>query len=79
MMKVTLGQDSEYNAVEYQYGKGLLKQKHPILKMFLEKEIRSKTQIIENLKGQQGEHIAVRIEELRAELCMCREALGLVE
>lgn len=76
MMKVINAVDSKYSLVELRYGRGLLNQKHPILKMFLEKEVNSRQMIIHNLKTQPGEHIKVRVKELEQELDVIKETLA---
>ena len=42
MMKVTKGTDEEYSNIELRYGRNLLKDNHPVLKIFLEKEVKPK-------------------------------------
>jgi tRNA (adenine22-N1)-methyltransferase len=76
MMRVINAADSKYSLVELRYGRGLLNQKHPVLKMFLEKEVNGKQMIIQNLQAQAGEHIKVRIEELENELDIIKETLA---
>ena len=76
MMKAVNAEDSKYSLVELRYGRCLLNQKHPVLKMFLEKEENSKQMIIQSLKQQPGEHIKVRIQELENELEIVRETLA---
>ena len=68
MMKVINGESEEYNSVELYYGPLLLKQKHPVLKLFLEKERDTKTSILDNLKQESGEHIRAREREIQQEL-----------
>lgn len=75
MMRVINGETSEYNQLELKYGRLLLQQKHPVLKLFLEKEIQTKEKILQNLKGESGVHIAMRVKELEMELSEAREAL----
>ena len=75
MMKVTRGQDNEYTDIQLKYGKGLLKDNHPVLKEFLEKEVSSKERILVNLEKQSGEHIENRKQELLEELNWAKEAL----
>ena len=74
-LKVTKGSDTEYSNIELRYGRNLLKDNHPILKVFLEKEVRSKENILRNLQKQSGEHIEIRKRELQEELSMVKEAL----
>lgn len=75
MMKVQKGKTTEHRIMELRYGKGLLEQKHPVLKIFLEKEVRTKEQILENLKSASGEQIEARKQELRGEILLAKEAL----
>ena len=75
MMKVTKGSDSEYSNIELRYGRNLLKDNHPVLKVYLDKEVRSKENILKNLEKQSGEHIEIRKKELQEELSMVKEAL----
>lgn len=75
MMKVIKGQAVKYNVIELRYGKLLLEQRHPVLKLFLEKEIQTKEKILANLERESGAHIEVRKTELRAELEEAKEAL----
>mgnify|MGYP003297731538 CR=1 FL=1 len=51
------------------------KDNHPVLKVFLEKEVRSKENILRNLEKQSGEHIEIRKRELQEELSMVKKAL----
>lgn len=76
MMKVKNGQDSEYSLMELRYGKYLLEQKNPILKMFLEKEVQTKQRILDNLAAAAGEHIKVRRNALQEEQHCAKEALS---
>lgn len=75
MMKVRCGQASEYSQIELCYGKRLLEQKHPILKLFLEKEVRTRRLILKKLESETGEHIENRKKELEEELFWAKEAL----
>ena len=68
MMKVIKDTDEAYHATELQYGKLLLSEKHPILKMFLEKEYQKKKRIFLNLENEIGAHIDERREEIKEEL-----------
>lgn len=75
MMKVINGQASEYSMIELRYGKGLLEQKHPILKMFLKKEVQTKELILKSLESESGEHIRNRVQELQSEIVVAKKAL----
>lgn len=63
----TLNRDTLQD-VELRYGKLLLEQKHPILKKFLDKEVRTKEQILHTLNMQSGPHIEERKKEIKVEL-----------
>lgn len=76
MMKVIKGDAVPYNTIEFRYGKRLLEQKHPVLKLFLEKEIQTKRNILKNLEKETGEHIKVRKTELQTEIAEAEEALA---
>ena len=75
MMKVKSGSSNPYTQVELRYGRELLMQKHPILKIFLEKEMQTKEMIRGNLESESGEHIENRKRELQEELLLVEEAL----
>jgi len=77
MMKVSNGKSEEYSIIELRYGKLLLKKKHPVLKEFLEKEVRTKELILSNLNVQTGNHINARKAEIEQELENIKEALCL--
>ena len=79
MMKIVNGIVENYSPIELRYGKKLLEDKHPILKLFLEKEVQAKTQIIENLEHEQGEHIRKRVSEIQMELAYIKEALSVYD
>ena len=79
MMKVINGPAPSYSPVEFRYGKKLLEEKHLVLKQFLEKDLRAKEQIINNLEREQGEHIRKRVEELSEELEYIRCALSVYD
>ena len=77
MMKVANGSAEEYSTLELRYGKLLLREKHPVLKLFLEKEEKTKEQICRQLRKEEGIHIASRIAELENEIAQTKEALGI--
>ena len=68
MMKVINGEASSYDAIELCYGKFLLSERHPVLKLFLEKEKSTKELIMQNLQKERGEHIQIRRKEIEKEL-----------
>ena len=45
MMKVIHGEKEEYTVCEYTYGKCLLKQRHPVLKKYLDREMAIKEHV----------------------------------
>ena len=75
MMKVKTGLSNPYSQVELHCGRELLAQNHPVLKMFLEKEMQTKKMILKNLESESGEHIENRKKELQEELLLVKEAL----
>lgn len=77
MMKVANGSAEEYSTLELRYGKLLLREKHPVLKLFLEKEEKTKEQICRQLRKEEGIHIASRMAELENETAQTKEALGI--
>lgn len=76
MMRVTEGTIEEYTQEELCYGKCLLKEKNPILKKFLEKEIDIKKEILEKLHQTKGGQVAKRIEEIEEETDRLQKTLS---
>ena len=77
MMKVrppvadTAGEDTEvkcWDTVQLKYGKLLLEKQHPVLRGYLEREIRIYQSILEGLKAKDSDRIRQRKEELEQEL-----------
>lgn len=77
MMKVrppvaeTAGEDGEakfWDTVQLKYGKLLLEKQHPVLREYLEREIRIYQSILEGLKAKDSDRIRQRKEELEQEL-----------
>lgn len=58
----------EWTDTELQYGRLLLMGRHPVLRDYLEREIRIRTAIIDSLKSSDSDRAGQRIRELRAEL-----------
>lgn len=75
MMKVINGQGPTYDTVELRYGKKLLATKNPVLFQFLEKESRTKAEIMQSLSKKEGLHIRERQEIIRKELEEITDAL----
>ncbi len=75
MMKVIRGEKESYREEELCYGKLLLRQKHPVLELFLKKELTIKTGIYDSLSEDSKEGIRKRKEELKKEIWLIQEAL----
>lgn len=75
MMKVTNGKSPAYSLIELRYGKKLLEQKHPVLQMYLEKEVQTKETILKKIKSESGKHIQKRMWELEEEISCAKKAL----
>lgn len=75
MMKVIRGERESYREIELCYGKLLLRQKHPVLELFLKKELTIKTGIYDSLLEDSKEGIRRRKEELKKEIELIQEAL----
>ena len=80
MMKAVPGKREQfpYTEEEYEYGRVLLKEKHPVLHDFLKREIRIRTNILENLRKSQdpSESSKARIIEIEKELKQLYAAEG---
>lgn len=75
MMKAVNCPDSEYSEEELYYGRLLLKDQHPILKTFLEKELGVKEAILESLHQESGAHIELRKRQIESEMERIKYAL----
>lgn len=75
MMLVRHGGETPYSAMELKYGRRLLKDAHPVLKQYLEYEIKTKEEILKQLKNGAGDRIRKRSEELTEELSCAKETL----
>ena len=76
IMKVEHGSSAPYTECEYLYGKCLLEGKHPVLKKYLDREMGIRESIFGQLSRRKGsESAAKRMEEVREEIVMLREAL----
>ena len=67
----TAGEDTEvkcWDTVQLKYGKLLLEKQHPVLREYLEREIRIYQSILEGLKAKDSDRIRQRKEELEQEL-----------
>ena len=79
MMKVVNQESETYDITELQYGKLLLKEKNSVLKLFLEKEQKTKERILEKLSEEEGEQIIQRKKELTDEIAQIKRVLGIYE
>lgn len=68
MMKVRHGFQKEWEEHESRYGKYLIRQKHPILEEYLEKELHTCENILIELQKNQGAHIEKRLEEVEHQI-----------
>lgn len=75
MMKVRPGNPYTLTQEEASYGKTLLAQRNPVLKMFLQKELETKKNVLRELDGKNGEHISRRRESLSEEISCVEEIL----
>ena len=76
MMKVMHGRECEkYEEEEFFYGRHLLRNAHPVLKEFLNRELGLKTEIINNVKQKAGDNAKNRIQALEEEVTMIEKIL----
>ena len=75
MMKAVHGMSEAYTETEFRYGKLLLKNRHPVLRAFLEKEKKIKSQILQKLSIQSGLHVEERMVQLEEDLKWIDEAI----
>jgi len=76
VMKVNPNESKEsWSQVELAFGKLLLERKNPVLLEYLRKEIAIKERILEQLKGETGEHIQSRKEEVLSEIELSNQGL----
>lgn len=80
IMKAVHGESETYTACEYLYGRYLLKNQHPVLKKYLQREMAIKESIFRQLdKRMNSESAAQRKEEIRREIILISEALEYFE
>ena len=68
MMKVVRGEREDYSLEDLEYGKLLLREKHPVLKQFLEWEINLQKDILANLQKVNSERTRSRCQELEEKI-----------
>lgn len=77
MMKAVHGKaEQAYSDTELCYGRFLLRRRHPVLHMFLRREQRIKSEIIESLSNNGNTSANERVKELYTELRQIEEALA---
>ena len=64
----TCGTAETWDETELRYGRCLLQEKKPVLRQYLEREIRIKRQILEGLQGQDSTRAVSRMQELEKEI-----------
>jgi len=79
MVKNPDSEGEPYDILYEKYGELLLKQKHPVLREYLEFMLGTARQIEENLKSGQGERAIERISEIRQEIRDLRAAIARYE
>ena len=67
--------EQEWSEVELRYGKLLLKEKHPVLRKYLQREIRIRLQILEGLEKASAEQADRRRKELEHELRIAEKGM----
>lgn len=78
MMKVvknSLDDETEYTKIEEWFGRFLIKEKHPVLKEYLLRELRIRKTILEKLQKAGGESAEARISEVEEEKQLIEAAL----
>lgn len=69
----------EYSFMELCYGKLLLRQRHPVLRQYLEKEYQAKNDILVKLSRTDSKGSAARREEISKEIQMTEKALRIFQ
>ena len=77
MMRVVHGEAEDYTACEYLYGRCLLRNQHPVLEKYLNRELQIKESVFcQLMKHKNSESAFSRMEELKTEMEMVKEALN---
>ena len=77
MMRVVHGEAEDYTACEYLYGRCLLRNQHPVLEKYLKRELQIKESVFcQLMKHKNSESAFSRMEELKTEMVMVKEALN---
>lgn len=64
-----------WNDVQLQYGKLLLEKRHPVLKRYLEREIRIREDILKSIRERESEQIQMRRRQLEEELKIAEKGM----
>lgn len=75
MMKVVKGEGKPYSKAELEFGPLLIKESHPVLLEFINREIALKEAVLEKLRKVDGDNIEQRTKEIQNELEVCYEVL----
>ena len=75
MMKVRPPKKSGKKDGQLQYGKLLLEKRHPVLKRYLEREIRIRTDILKSIEKKDSQKIQVRKRQLEEELNIAEKGM----
>lgn len=75
IMRVVHGSDAPYSEKELLYGRCLIRDKNPILKRFLQKEIQSKEKITSELLANKSENAIKRLHVVSEDLRRAKEVL----
>lgn len=77
MMRVVHGEAEDYTACEYLYGRCLLRNQHPVLEKYLKRKLQIKESVFcQLMKHKNSESAFSRMEELKTEMEMVKEALN---
>lgn len=77
MMKLVHGEEPAYTELELYFGRGLLAERHPVLRHFLIREEERIEGVYQKLQGQAGSAALLRSRELEEELVRIRQAAAL--
>lgn len=79
ILKVTHGDESYEDDASYTFGRVLLENRDDILFQFIQKELHLRQHILNQLSAQSTPHALQRIEEIKHEITVCREAVAWFE
>ena len=67
--------ENDWDETELLYGRYLLRDRNPVLRQYLEREIHIKQQILKGIEGQDSPRIAARKQELEKEIRKAEKGL----